>query len=123
MNEPSSEAAQNPEAPARKCRTYSAAEKAEWVKQYRQSGLSQREFSKRAGIEYMSLYRWARKQRESSSPAQQPVRSALAFAEIKLPPSPQRSDWAVELALANGTVLRLTKDTPSTLVDQLLRIC
>jgi len=29
----------------------------------------------------------------------------------------------VELALANGTVLRLTKDTPPTLVDQLLRIC
>lgn len=123
MNEPSSEAAQNPGAPARKCRTYSAAEKVEWVKKYRQSGLSQREFSKRAGIEYISLYRWARKERQGGKPAQRSVQSAVAFAEIKLPPSPQRSDWAVELALANGTVLRLTKDIPSTLVDQLLRIC
>jgi transposase-like protein len=123
MNEPSSEAVQNPGAPARKCRTYSTAEKAEWVKKYQQSGLSQREFSKQAGIEYMSLYRWARKERERSKPAQQCVQSAVGFAELQLPPSTQRSAWAAELALANGTVLRLTKDTPPTLVDQLLRIC
>jgi len=123
MNEPSSEVMRSTEAPARKSRTYSAAEKAEWVKKYRQSGLSQREFSKQAGIEYMSLYRWARKERERSKPAQQSVQSTVGFAELQLPASTQRSDWAVELALTNGTVLRLTKDTPPTLVDQLLRIC
>lgn len=123
MNEPSNEVAQIPGAPARKCRTYSATEKAEWVQKYQQSGLSQREFSKQAGIEYMSLYRWARKQRGSSQPAQKGSLSPVAFAELKLPASTQRCDWAVELALANGTVLRLTKDTPPTLVDQLLRIC
>jgi len=111
------------EAPARKVRTYSAAQKVEWVRKYRESGLSQREFSKQAGIEYMSLYRWARKQRESGQPGQKESKSCLAFAELKSPASAARSDWAVELALANGTVLRLTKDTPPTLVDQLLRIC
>jgi hypothetical protein len=29
----------------------------------------------------------------------------------------------VELTLPNGTVLRMSKDTPPTLVDQLLRLC
>ena len=111
------------EAPARKLRMYSAAQKAEWVRKYQESGLSPREFSTQAGIEYMSLYRWARKQRESGQPGQQESQSSVAFAELKLPASTQRCDWAVELALPNGTVLRLTKDTPPTLVDQLLRIC
>jgi len=122
MNEPDGEVMPGTEAPARKLRTYSAAEKAEWVRKYRESGLSQREFSKQAAIEYMSLYRWARKLRESSQPGQKESKSSVAFAELKLPAT-QPCDWAVELALANGTVLRLSKDTPSTLVDQLLRIC
>jgi transposase-like protein len=123
MNESSSEVMLSTEAPARKLRTYSAAQKAEWVRKYQESGLSQREFSKQAGINYMSLYRWARKQSESGEPGQKESQPSVAFAELKLPGSIERCDWAVELALANGTVLRLTKDTPPTLVDQLLRIC
>jgi hypothetical protein len=42
---------------------------------------------------------------------------------LKLPVSAPRSDWAVELSLPNGTVLRMSKDTPPALVDQLLRVC
>jgi transposase-like protein len=123
MHETNSEARQPTAAPARKLRTFSAEEKAEWVKKYEQSGLTLPQFSKQAGLEYVSLYRWTRKQSETGSPVEKSIQGAIDFAELKLPASHQRSDWAVELALANGTVLRLTKDAPPTLVDQLLRLC
>jgi hypothetical protein len=47
----------------------------------------------------------------------------MDFAELKLPVNTPRCDWAVELTLPNGTVLRMSKDTPPALVDQLLRVC
>lgn len=125
MNEPSNSPALTTEGPARKSRTLQASQKAEWVTKYLESGLSLREFSAQQGLGYMSLYRWARKQRGLSAPRQKCEGSpgALDFAELKLPVSAPRSDWAVELTLPNGTVLRLSKDTPPTLVDQLLRVC
>lgn len=123
MNETNSEAPQHSATPGRKLRTFSAAQKAEWVKKYEQSGLTLPQFSHQAGLEYVSLYRWVRKQSETSNSAEKPIGSVIDFAELKLPASNPRSDWAVELALANGTVLRLTKDTPPTLVEQLLRLC
>jgi transposase-like protein len=123
MNESSTSPAATTEAPARKLRTFSVSEKAEWVTKYLESGLSLREFSSQHGLGYMSLYRWVSKQRGFSEPREKRSPSAVEFAELKLPVSAQRSDWAVELTLPNGTVLRLAKDTPPTLVDQLLRVC
>jgi transposase-like protein len=123
MNEPNNDAASTAEAPARKLKILSASQKAEWVEKYLKSGLSLREFSNQSGLGYMSLYRWVRKQRESAEPRPKRASEAIDFAELKLPASIQRSDWAVELSLPNGTVLRMSKDTPPTLVDQLLRVC
>jgi len=71
----------------------------------------------------MSLYRWVTKQRGTTESRQEQPPEALDFAELKLPVSAPRSDWAVELSLPNGTVLRMSKDTPPALVDQLLRVC
>jgi hypothetical protein len=31
--------------------------------------------------------------------------------------------WAAELTLPNGTVLRLSKEVPAGMLDQLLRVC
>lgn len=123
MNEPNNEAASTAEAAARKLKILSASQKAEWVEKYLKSGLSLREFSNQSGLGYMSLYRWVRKQRESAEPRPKRASEAIDFAELKLPASIQRSDWAVELSLPNGTVLRMSKDTPPGLVDQLLRVC
>ena len=122
MNEPNNAAASIPEAAPRKFRL-SASQKAEWVEKYLKSGLSLPQFSKQSGLEYMSLYRWVRKQRDSAEPRPKRASEAIDFAELKLPVSTPRSDWAVELTLPNGTVLRMSKDTPPTLVDQLLRVC
>lgn len=123
MNEPNSDAGSITEAPARKFRTLSAPQRAEWVQKYLESGLSLREFSSQHGLGYMSLYRWVRKQRAAGKPQGKHAQEVIDFAELKLPVSTQRSDWAVELTLPNGTVLRMSKDTPPTLVDQLLRVC
>ena len=123
MNEPNSDAASITEAPARKFRTLSAPQRAEWVQKYLESSLSLRKFSSEHGLGYMSLYRWVRKQRGVGKPQGKPAQEPIDFAELKLPVSTQRSDWAVELTLPNGTVLRMSKDTPPSLVDQLLRVC
>jgi len=45
------------------------------------------------------------------------------FEELSLPALAAGSDWAVELALPNGTVLRLSKEVPAAMLDQLLRVC
>jgi transposase-like protein len=121
MNEPSKSPAQTTDAPAHKLRTLSASQKAEWVEKYLKSGLGLREFSNQSGLGYMSLYRWVRKQ--SVEPRQKHAQEAIDFAELKLPVRTPCSDWAVELTLPNGTVLRLSKDTPPALVEQLLRVC
>lgn len=97
-------------------------QKAELAKKFLQAGLSLREFSRQQGIGYKSLSRWVRK--EQAVVAKPPTSTRpIDFTEIKLPAQASRTDWAVELSLPNGTVLRMTKDTPPTLVEQLLRVC
>jgi transposase-like protein len=125
MNEPNNDAGSTAEAPAAKPEIFTAAQKAEWVEKYLKSGLSLRRFSGQSGLGYMSLYRWVKKQERTTESRQSHSDQAIDFAELNLPltPSTPRSDWAVELTLRNGTVLRMSKDTPPTLVDQLLRVC
>lgn len=123
MNEPSKDLAQTAEAPAPKLGTLSTPQKIEWVQEYLQSGLGLRQFSRQHGLGHMSLWRWVRKQREILEPQRKHSRGAMDFAELKLPIATQRGDWAVELSLPNGTIVRMSKDTPPSLVDQLLRVC
>src|SRR4051812_24994437 len=121
MNEPNKDPGPTADAPAPKIRTPGTAQKAEWVRKYLQSGLGLREFSRQHGLGYMSLHRWVSKQRETTESERKPPRGAMDFAELKLPLDSERSNWAAELTLPNGTRLRLSKDTPPTLVEQLLR--
>jgi transposase-like protein len=123
MNEPNNEAASAAEAAPQNLQISSASQKAEWVEKYLKSGLSLRRFSKQSGLGYMSLYRWVKKQGGATESGQKHAPEAIDFAELKLPVRAPRSDWAVELTLPNGTVLRMSKDTPPALVEQLLRVC
>ena len=91
----------------------------EWVKRYTESGLSLRAFSTQNAIGYMSLWRWVNKAKKQL--AQAPA-LAPAFTEIKLSPM-ERAGWVAELSLPNGRLLRLAKDIPSALLEQLLRLC
>ncbi len=97
-------------------------QRAQWVERFCDSGLSLREFSAQHGLGYMSLWRWVRKaQRHETSDQAAPA--APAFTEIKLAPSVERADWVAELSLPNGKVLRLAKDVPAWLLEQLLQLC
>lgn len=99
-----------------------ADQKAELVQKFLQSGLGLREFSRQHGIGYTSLYRWVKK--EQGGITLRPTRPrGVDFTELKLPARVETSEWAVELTLPNGTVLRMTKDTPPAIVEQLLRVC
>ena len=102
-----------------KFKFFSKEQKAQWVAKYRASGLTLPKFSEQNDIGYMSLWRWVRRSEKPDAEALAPA----TFRELKLPSTNTSCDWAVELTLPNGTVLRMTKDTPLAIVEQLLRIC
>lgn len=122
MNEPNVAPATAAAGTAPQAGSLTAEQKAELVQKFLQSGLGLREFSRQQGIGYMSLYRWVRKEQGGIAPRPTCPRE-VDFTELKLPAGAERWDWAVELTLPNGTVLRMTKDTPPALVEQLLRVC
>lgn len=122
MNEPNVAPATAAAGTAPQAGSLTAEQRAELVQKFLESGLGLREFSRQHGIGYMSLYRWVRKEQGGIALGATRPRE-VDFTELKLPASAERSDWAVELTLPNGTVLRMTKDTPPALVEQLLRVC
>jgi transposase-like protein len=107
--------------PVAKCSRATEPEKAEWVRRFLESGLSLRKFSAQNGLGYMSMWRWVNQAREETVA----VRSSAepVFTEIKLLPSEERSDWAAALSFADGRVLRLSKEVPAAMLEQLLRLC
>ena len=119
---------ENPEAlsaPAFKPFSASAEEKAQWVKRFIESGLSIRKFSAQNGLPKMSLWRWVNKAKAKQTPdGAVAVHPAVpAFTEIKLLPPVERSAWVAELSSPNGQVLRLSKDVPAALLEELLLVC
>ena len=114
------------ESPVAKPLALTAQDKAEWVKRFRESGQSLRSFSAQHALPLMSLWRWARKQRlevEGLSPGLVPS-SEPQFAEIKWEPCLARGgEWVAELSLPGGRVLRLSKEVPPAMLEQLLRVC
>ena len=108
----------------RPCLAPTTEEKAQWVKRFLESGISLRKFSAQHGLPLMSLWRWVDKARGGTTKQAGAVTvAALEFAEVQLPASLSQSAWVVELRLPNGTVMRMTRDVPSGLVEQLLRVC
>src|SRR5579872_4238506 len=89
-----------------------AAERAQWVERYWQSGLAQREFAAQHGLKIATLQRWV-----TQAPAVAP-----AFTEVKLPPL-LAAGWTAEVVRPSGATLRLTNAVSSTLLEQLLRAC
>jgi transposase-like protein len=114
-----------PSAPAKPPREYltpTPEEKAQWVKRFQESGLSIRKFSAQHDLPRMSLWRWVR---EVPAPEGASLAGGVTspFTELKLPAGLAGSNWAVELTLPNGTVLRMSRDVPAEMVERLLRLC
>jgi hypothetical protein len=69
----------------------------------------------------MSLWRWVNQGKAASGAG---AGSAVPdFVELKLPPSIERANWAAELSLPNGAVLRLSREVPPAMLEQLLGLC
>src|SRR5215472_2345841 len=104
----------NPAAPASRWpqrSPASAAEKAEWVKRFHESGLPLRKFSTEHPVALMSICRWVKQAKETQAHP-----GAVEFEEVKLP-RPINHQWIAELTLANGTIVRWSKEVPPGMLE------
>ncbi len=93
--------------------------KAEWVRRFKQSGLSLRAFSRQHGLRCGSLCSWVNKEHAAKL-----VSTSPGFLELKLPAmGPERSSWVAELSYGDGKVLRISADISAAVLEQLLRVC
>ena len=96
----------------------------QWVAQYLQSDLSQREFALAHDLGVSTLQRWVAQsqgQARVGEPKLSPPQADPVFVEIKGPPASPR--WAAEVVRPNGSILRLAHDAPGTLLQSLLAAC
>src|SRR5579859_2230887 len=100
-------------------------QRVQWVKRFLESGLSIRKFSAQNQLGYQSLWRWVKKAKANqAADGAVEARSVVpAFTEIRLVPPVERADWVAELSLPSGKVVRLSKEVPACLLEQLLRVC
>jgi|SRR5215472_2464626 len=114
------------EAPAWRYRLPTEAEKTAWVRRFQESKLSLREFivQNDVGYSHVSMWRWVNRVKQSSiNSAAQSAPAQIDFTEIKLEPLLEASQWVAELSLPGGKVIRLSRDVPSGMLEQLLRVC
>jgi len=114
------------EAPVWQYRHPTEAERAEWVRRFRESKLSLREFTIQndVGYSHVSMWRWINRDRvKQITIGPQSTPAEIGFTEVKLEPPVEQSQWVIELSLPGGKVLRLSKDVPAAMLEQLLRVC
>ena len=103
---------------------FSRQQREQWVAQFLQSDLSQREFALAQGLGVSTLQRWVAQSQGKAWAGELTVRPAKTdpeFVEIKGPHASPR--WAVEVVRPNGSILRLAHDAPDTLLQSLLAAC
>jgi hypothetical protein len=100
-----------------------AAEKAEWVRRFGESGLSLRKFSAQYGLRWTSLWKWSTRYPVGGLGEAQTA-EGVDFVEVSLPaPLSPHSGWAAELSFPNGNVLRLNGELASAVLKQLMGLC
>ena len=80
---------------------------------YSQSGMTQREFSRREGMGLSTLIRWLHEERQPEGP---PVK----FQEVILPAA--GATWAIEVVSPQGWIVRCQAEAASERVAELLRL-
>lgn len=103
------------------------AERARWVRRYRESGLGMKRFAEEQGLRPTQLHYWIYGSRHSGrgSVVEEPVAEPV-FREYVVPRG-LVGDWNAEIALSDGTSLRLGRGADpawvGALLDQLRRPC
>ncbi len=102
-----------------------AAERAEWIKRYRESGLSVLQFCDEHKLAPQTLYQWLAKNRlaQGAAPVAAGSEPLPTFREIKLEAPSSACAWAAELHHPSGLILRVGPNLPAALLEQLLRVC
>lgn len=92
-------------------------QRAEWVRRFEQSGLSQRQFAERHGLGLFALRQWIGRSRKGTAGAVRPV-----WRELKLNGLPGVTCWAAEVVRPDGWAVRVVHNAPARLVEALLRV-
>ena len=117
---------ENAEAGPQACAKYvyrTAEQREEWARRFSESGLSLRKFSAEHGLHWYSLWRWVDRRRQLPKQCVCALKpETIEFTEVKLATC-EEMKWVAELSLPGGKVLRLSKDVPAAMLEQLLRVC
>jgi hypothetical protein len=87
------------------------------IRQYRQSGLTQKQFSEQNGIRLGTFQQWLLRERKRYAGRD----SSKGFQEVKLPLTLSSNAWAAELSLEAGLSLRLSSSAPVDWVCELVQ--
>ena len=87
-----------------------------WVRRYRGSGLSVRQFALQNGLRASQLDYWLYRKHAEERIAQKPP----LFTEVKLSGNFANSPWAAEIQLTDGGTLRLSAAAPPAWAGELL---
>lgn len=91
-------------------RAYTAQEIAGWITRYRDSGLRLDAFAKQHGLRRSRLHYWVYDKRYAH--LGQPSAAPPVFQELKLATGLALSNWAVEISLPAGPVVRFSAAAP-----------
>lgn len=90
-------------------RRMSVAQRADYVRAYRESGLNQMAFAKREGLRYSTFAHWVQKAAKGElrvTPMSSPREGAMQFAQVQLPAPAAPTTASLEVRLADGVVVR-----------------
>lgn len=88
---------------------------------YHRSGLTQREFVGRHALSLATLSSWLRQERQRGSNPAWRQRGRPRFQSVDLSQMIGAPGWAAEVALPDGSTLRLSTHASTALVDGLLQ--
>jgi hypothetical protein len=93
-------------------------QRVQWVRRYKRSGWSQREFAERHGLGIATLRKWIS---QEGNQILSGGNGKTVWRELKLDGLPGPGRWAAEVVRPDGYVVRLAHDTPACLLEELLR--
>ena len=99
-------------------RAYTPKEISGWIQRYRASGLGLGTFARQHGLSRHRLHYWVYDWRFAQP--RQPVAVAPVFQELKVTAGPQPQNWAVEISLPTGAVMRFTATATPAWINSVL---
>lgn len=94
-------------------------QRAQWIRRYERSGLSQRQFAERHRLGLFTLRRWIAQSRNGwgDRGEVQPV-----WRELKVDGLPVTTPWAAEVVRPDGWTVRVAHNAPASLLEELLGV-